>query len=187
MCRNHGNSNVMQPLVLNMFLRRKRLHVSSCRVTDVEHFDPRAILATRYSYLNCYNCIPPLIFIFQLQGKAFEFGKNLAFAHQLKEDFQTLREQRSPVVPYSASVILSCRQAEAKTLLNQIFTEKDKERLDSYYFKLAEVIMDGDVIFRLKELCLSYANRALKSLNLFPASEAKDALINIANSCTIQE
>ncbi|XP_068699044.1 all trans-polyprenyl-diphosphate synthase PDSS2-like [Montipora foliosa] len=123
----------------------------------------------------------------ELQREAFEFGKNLAFAHQLKEDYQTLREQRCPVVPHSAPVILSGGQTEAKGLLNQIFSEKEKEKLESLHLKLADVIMNGDAIFRLKELCLSYSNRALQSLSLFPDSEAKHALMNVANSCTIQE
>jgi len=123
----------------------------------------------------------------ELQDKAFEFGKNIAYAHQLKEDLQTLREQKSPVVLYSAPVILSSGHAEVKRLLNQIFEEKDTDKLDQLHQELINCLVNGETMAKMKELCLFSVSRALDSLNLFPNSEAKEALMNIANSCTIQE
>ncbi|XP_029213966.2 all trans-polyprenyl-diphosphate synthase PDSS2-like [Acropora muricata] len=123
----------------------------------------------------------------ELQNEAFQFGKNLAFAHQLKEELQTLREQKSLIVPYSAPVILACRNTEVKRLLNHIHLEKIKDNGENLHLKLADVIVRGDVVARLKELCQSYANKALQSLVVFPDSEAKQALVNITNSCSIQE
>lgn len=127
------------------------------------------------------------LFLFQLQNEAFEFGKNLALAHQLKEDLQTLREQKSVIVPYSAPVILACRNTEVKRLLNLILLEKIKDNGENLHLKLADVIVRGDVVAQLKELCQSYANKAFQSLVVFPDSEAKQALVNITNSCSIHE
>lgn len=123
----------------------------------------------------------------ELQNESFQFGKNLAFAHQLKEELHTLREQKSLIVPYSAPVILACRNTEVKRLLNHIHLEKIKDNGENLHLRLADVILRGDVVARLKELCQSYANKALQSLVVFPDSEAKQALINITNSCSIHE
>lgn len=141
------------------------------------------------SVLSCQPFLISFVAInsFQLQDKAFEFGKNLALAHQLKEDLQTLHVQKSHVVPYSAPVILSSGRKEVKTLLNQIFVEKGIEELDHLYQQLTTEVANGESIQQIKELCLFYASRALESLSLFPNSEAKQALVNITNSCTIQE
>ena len=74
-----------------------------------------------------------------------------------------------------------------KRLLNQIFEEKDTEKLDQLHQELTSSVVHGGAIAQIKELCSFYASRALESLDLFPNSEAKQALVNITNSCTIQE
>lgn len=117
---------------------------------------------------------------------AFQFGKNLAFAHHLKEDLLTLQEQKSSAVLYSAPVILSAGKTEVKRLVNQIFSEKDTEELNRLHQELTNEVVKREVVSETKGLCLSYANRALEALKLFPNSEAKQALVNIANSCTVQ-
>ena len=82
-------------------------------------------------------------------------------------------------------MILASGHAEVKRLLNQIFEEKDTDKLDQLHQELINCLVNGETMAKMKELCLFSVGRALDSLNLFPNSEAKEALMNIANSCTI--
>lgn len=123
---------------------------------------------------------------FQLQEKAFEFGKNIAYAHQLKEDLQSLHEQKSTTILYSAPVILSSSRTEVKKLLNEIFSEENTDQLDQLYQELSSMVLQGEAVAQTKELSSFYGKTALESLRVFPESDAKQALVNIANSCTYQ-
>jgi len=120
---------------------------------------------------------------FQLQEKAFEFGKNIAYAHQLKDDFQSLQEQKSTAILYSAPIILSSNHTEVKKLLNEIFSEENTDKLDQLHQELSGMVVQEETVIQLKELSSFFSKRALDSLDLFPESDAKEALVNIANSC----
>lgn len=123
---------------------------------------------------------------FQLQEKAFEFGKNIAYAHQLKEDLQSLHEQKSNIILHSAPVILSSNRTVVKKLLNEIFSEENADKLDQLYQELSSMVVQREIVAQTKELSSFYGKRALESLCAFPESDAKNALVNIANSCTYQ-
>lgn len=123
---------------------------------------------------------------FQLQEKAFEFGKNIAYAHQLKEDLQSLHEQKSTTILHSAPVILSSSQTEVKKLLNEIFSEENTEKLDQLYQELSGMVIQEETVAQIKKLSSFYGKTALETLCVFPESDAKKALVNIANSCTYQ-
>ena len=123
---------------------------------------------------------------FKLQEKAFEFGKDIAYAHQLKEDLQSLQEQKSTAILYSAPVILSSNQTEVKKLLNEIFSEENTDKLNQLYQELSSMVAQGETVAEAKELSSFYGKKALESLCVFPESDAKKALVNIANSCTYQ-
>ena len=125
-------------------------------------------------------------FLFQLQETAFEFGKNIGFAHQLKKDLQALLEEKSTTILHTAPVIISSKQTEVKTLIMQILLEKNTEKLDHLLQELSSIASQGETLTKMKDLSLDYGEKALQSLQLFPDSDAKQALINIANSCTLQ-
>ncbi|KAL9969278.1 hypothetical protein ACROYT_G021474 [Oculina patagonica] len=122
----------------------------------------------------------------ELQEKAFEFGKNIAYAHQLKEDLQSLHEQKSTTILHSAPVILSSSQTEVKKLLNEIFSEENTEKLDQLYQELSGMVIQEETVAQIKKLSSFYGKTALETLCVFPESDAKKALVNIANSCTYQ-
>ena len=84
-------------------------------------------------------------------------------------------------------MILAGEKSKEKRLLNQISVETNKEKLDQLHEGLRSLVINEESASQIKELCLFYANRALRSLDLFPDSEAKQALVNIANSCTVQQ
>ncbi|KAK3747752.1 hypothetical protein QZH41_000509 [Actinostola sp. cb2023] len=56
----------------------------------------------------------------KLQEKAFEFGQNIAYAHQLKEELQSLQNQHSPVNITSIPVILSLNNPGTKHLVKTL-------------------------------------------------------------------
>lgn len=122
----------------------------------------------------------------ELQETAFEFGKNIGFAHQLKKDLQALHEEKSTTILHTAPVIISSKQTEVKTLIMQILSEKNTEKLDHLLQELSSIAFQGETLTKMKDLSLDYGEKALQSLQLFPDSDAKQALINIANSCTLQ-
>lgn len=127
-----------------------------------------------------------VITYFQLQEKAFEFGKNIACAHQLKEDLQALHEHKSSTILYIAPVILSSNRTEVKQLLNQIFSEENTEKLEQLHQELKGMVAEEETMAQMNKLSSFYGKKALESLHVFPESEAKQALVNIANSCTYQ-
>jgi len=70
-----------------------------------------------------------------------------------------------------------------KKLLNEIFSEENTDKLDQLHQELSGVVTQEETVVQLKELSTLFGKRALDSLNLFPESDAKEALVNIANSC----
>ncbi|PFX34649.1 Decaprenyl-diphosphate synthase subunit 2 [Stylophora pistillata] len=122
----------------------------------------------------------------ELQETAFEFGKNIGFAHQLKKDLQALHDEKSTTILHTAPVIISSKQPHVKTLIMQILAEKNTEKLDDLLQELAFTASQGETSSTMKDLSLGYGKKALQSLQLFPDSDAKQALVNIANSCTLQ-
>ena len=70
-----------------------------------------------------------------------------------------------------------------KKLLTQIFSEENTDKLDQLHKELSGMVLQEETIVQLKELSSFFGKRALDSLDLFPESDAKEALVNIANSC----
>ena len=70
-----------------------------------------------------------------------------------------------------------------KKLLTEIFSEENTDKLDQLHKELSGMVLQEETIVQLKELSSLFGKRALDSLDLFPESDAKEALVNIANSC----
>jgi len=70
-----------------------------------------------------------------------------------------------------------------KKLLNEIFSEENTDKLDQLHQELCGMVVQEETLVQLKELSSFFGRRALDSLDLFPESDAKEALVNIANSC----
>ena len=101
----------------------------------------------------------------------------------MKEDFQSLQEQKSTAILCSAPIILSSNRTEVKNLLNEIFSEENTDKLDQLHKELSGMVVQEETVVQLKELSSFFGKRALDSLDFFPESDAKDALVNIAKSC----
>ena len=71
-----------------------------------------------------------------------------------------------------------------KKLLNEIFSEENTDNLDQLHKELSNMVVQEETVVQLKELSSFFGKRALDSLGLFPESDAKEVLINIANSCS---
>lgn len=104
----------------------------------------------------------------------------------MKKDLQALHEEKFTTILHTAPVIISSKQTEVKTLIMQILLEKNTEKLDHLLQELSSIASQGETLTKMKDLSLDYGEKALQSLQLFPDSDAKQALINIANSCTLQ-
>jgi len=70
-----------------------------------------------------------------------------------------------------------------KKLLNEIFSEENTDKLDQLHKELSDMVVQEETVIQLKELSSFFGKRALDALDMFPESDAKEALINIANSC----
>ena len=84
---------------------------------------------------------------------------------------------------YSAPIMISSKHTEVKKLLTEIFSEENTDKLDQLHQELSGMVFQEETIVQLKELSSFFSKRALDSLDLFPESDAKEALVNIANSC----
>ena len=84
---------------------------------------------------------------------------------------------------YSAPIIISNKHTEVKKLLTEIFSEENTDKLDQLHQELSGIVFQEETIVQLKEFSSFFSKRALDSLDLFPESDAKEALVNIANSC----
>lgn len=72
-----------------------------------------------------------------------------------------------------------------KKLVNCIFEEKNSEKLGAFQEELRNLVTSNQSVQEMEELCSFYANKALESLDLFPDSEAKQALVNITKSSAV--
>ena len=72
-----------------------------------------------------------------------------------------------------------------KKLVNCIFEEKNSEKLGAFQEQLRNLVTSNQSVQEMEELCSFYANKALESLDLFPDSEAKQALVNITKSSAV--
>ena len=86
---------------------------------------------------------------------------------------------------YSTPVILASGQTEVKKLVNCIFVEKNSEKLGGFQEELRNLVTSSQSVKQMEELCSFYANKALESLDSFPDSEAKQALVNITKSSAL--
>ncbi|KAK6170920.1 hypothetical protein SNE40_019203 [Patella caerulea] len=113
------------------------------------------------------------------QKKAFEFGKNMAYAQQLNEDLKPfitpddnidqMSISSAPVIKY----ILSQTPALPVSTLNNLDNRK-----------ILNLVKEGSIIKDCQNLCLEYGQIAIDSLDVFPDSQAKSALINIVQAVT---
>jgi len=117
----------------------------------------------------------------QLQEKAFEFGQNIAFAHQLKEELQCIQNQQSPINIVSLPAILSLNNEHSKELIKTLIKTKAKDDFELYeeLSKNLHQFLDSECVTIVEDMMSDYSQKALAALKEFPDSETKVALENI--------
>ena len=123
-----------------------------------------------YSFRSvCYQIYLQL----QYEDAGFAFGKNLAQLQKVSKDFQELNGELKTISLHNVAVIQNKHILPSYQLtkpLNTIICVKKttKEQLQSL-----------ETFQRLENLVKDYGNSALKSLEIFPNSEAKNCLDNL--------
>lgn len=115
-----------------------------------------------------------------LQGHAFEFGKNMAYAYQLNEDIKPFNDPEHHIKDLVSTSAPYIRMLESSgggihSSISDTFLEPQK-LVSSASAKFAAE--------ECQEMCKGYGRTATAILDNFPNSEAKDALINIINAVT---
>ncbi|CAH1799425.1 unnamed protein product [Owenia fusiformis] len=118
----------------------------------------------------------------EMQDKAFQYGKHLAFAHQLHEDLQPFThptdENGDQISLGSAPVILHYSKPENKPHLNRLLDSHVDQK------KLRDTILSGTAVEETKRHCKENGKIAINAIESFPSSEAKTALENMINAVT---
>ncbi|NWR71026.1 DLP1 synthase, partial [Centropus unirufus] len=111
----------------------------------------------------------------EIQDMAFQYGKHMSMSHKLHSDLQ-------PFVKESSGDTTAFSLNSAPAVLHQEFL--GREAWIKQIRELQEAIKAGKGVTSAIDLCRSHGNRALAALELFPASEARDALANIVYAVT---
>ncbi|KXJ27494.1 decaprenyl-diphosphate synthase subunit 2 [Exaiptasia diaphana] len=133
---------------------------------------------------SCHSVLKLVNHTDKLQEKAFQFGENIAYAHQLKEELQSTKIHQSPLSITSLPVILSLNNDGCTDLVNTLIKTKAKDDFDSYeeLSKGLHQFIDSDSVKVVEELMAQYSHKALEALKDFPDSETKLALENIVHT-----
>ncbi len=121
-----------------------------------------------------------------MQELAYEFGKCMAYIHQLNEDMQPFvssslfGDDTNGASITSAPVVL-CYQNHRDTFEDLGFLGKPLDNST----KLIRLIENSSAVEECRDLCASYSRQALDLLSQFPASEARDALERMIRAATL--
>ena len=124
------------------------------------------------------------ISILQLQDAAFNFGTNISYAHQLKEELQNLRDGKMPANVITAPIVMSLEKPRTRSFVELISLNSkcDEETKESSYRQFQEHIIETGLPKQIKNFIRNYTDEAIAALSDFPQSDAKAVLQNIAHS-----
>ncbi|BFZ09641.1 hypothetical protein BsWGS_12682 [Bradybaena similaris] len=112
---------------------------------------------------------------------AFAFGENTTYAQQLCKDIIpfTQQDELSALTLTSAPIYL---YREMVTLDEFKHLEQLWQGGPANLKKIASIVVRSGVLDQGKKLCLQYRNKAIASLECYPASDAKVALVNMVTA-----
>ncbi|XP_064614725.1 all trans-polyprenyl-diphosphate synthase PDSS2-like [Liolophura sinensis] len=119
----------------------------------------------------------------EMQQQAFDFGLNMAYAHQLHDDLKPFlqpEESDNAINLLSAPVVCHIQSCKENGTFSSVLDDTDVINHSKVY---AEVLA-GPSISVCRERCVEYGSRATAALTGFKSSEAKAALINIIKAVT---
>ncbi|XP_028414709.1 decaprenyl-diphosphate synthase subunit 2-like [Dendronephthya gigantea] len=107
------------------------------------------------------------------EDAGFAFGKNLAHLQKISKDFQELKGELETISLNNAAII------ENKHILSPDQLTKSLNTFISVEKTMKEQLQSFEIFKSLEDLANDYGNSALKSLEIFPNSEAKNCLDNL--------
>ncbi|EDO38895.1 predicted protein [Nematostella vectensis] len=128
---------------------------------------------------SCQAALKLLSHSTELQEKAYEFGKNIAFAQHLKDELENLQSNQPAMTLNSASVILSLAEPQVQKMVKKVRENSNPIKNERLGRKIMEHVIAGDAPRRMKTLLMEYSQGALDAVLYFPESEARQALLNI--------
>ncbi|KAM8913518.1 all trans-polyprenyl-diphosphate synthase PDSS2 [Spinachia spinachia] len=121
------------------------------------------------------------------QSWAFKYGKHISLGHKLNSDLQ-------PFVKSDAEELASFSLCAAPVLFHQqiVGQERWRQQLQQAttlrnqldYSQLLAAVKSEKGVSSAVDLCRYHGNRALEAIQVFPSSEARSALENIASAVT---
>ncbi|KAI4888724.1 hypothetical protein NFI96_005860 [Prochilodus magdalenae] len=120
----------------------------------------------------------------EAQTLAYQYGKHLALGHKLNSDLQPFVKSGSDPAVFSldsAPVVFHRLIVGPERWLHQLQqTQSVTKQTD--YSKLRRLIKTEQGVSQAADLCSYHGNKALEAIRLFPLSEARSALENIASA-----
>ncbi|XP_037343178.1 decaprenyl-diphosphate synthase subunit 2 [Pungitius pungitius] len=121
------------------------------------------------------------------QSLAFKYGKHISLCHKLNSDLQPfVKSDAGELAPFSLSAapVLFHRQIVGQERWRQQLQQATTLRNQLDYSKLLAAVKSEKGVSSAVDLCRYHGNRALEAIQVFPSSEARSALENIASAIT---
>ncbi|KAL6488069.1 hypothetical protein MHYP_G00046950 [Metynnis hypsauchen] len=120
----------------------------------------------------------------EAQKLAYQYGKHLALGHTLNLDLQPFLKSSSDPTVFSldsAPVVFHRLIVGPERWLHQLQQSQSTTK-QTDYSKLQRLIKTEQGVSQAADLCSYHGNKALEAIRLFPPSEARSALENIASA-----
>ncbi|KAL7889213.1 hypothetical protein AOLI_G00014710 [Acnodon oligacanthus] len=120
----------------------------------------------------------------EAQMLAYQYGKHLALGHTLNLDLQPFLKSSSDPTLFSldsAPVVFHRLVVGPERWLHQLQQSQSTTK-QTDYSKLRRLIKTEQGVSQAADLCSYHGNKALEAIRLFPPSEARSALENIASA-----
>ncbi|KAL6105139.1 pdss2 [Pungitius sinensis] len=121
------------------------------------------------------------------QSLAFKYGKHISLCHKLNSDLQPfVKSDAGELASFSLSAapVLFHRQIVGQERWRQQLQQATTLRNQLDYSKLLAAVKSDKGVSSAVDLCRYHGNRALEAIQVFPSSEARSALENIASAIT---
>lgn len=118
-----------------------------------------------------------------IQECAFEFGKNLAYAHQLNDDMKPFVDStKGSAISITAATapLVNLIEKQGSNVFPSLMTAFTSPAQKMKIFSL----VNEDTLEECRKQCLEFEQNALKALDVFEPSDAKTALTNILFAVT---
>lgn len=114
------------------------------------------------------------------QEEAFNFGRNMAFTYQIREDLDIIEKRlHEELNALSAPTVLYYLANKEDTEFRHLLTDTR-----SNHKQICNKLVSSGSVEEAKRYCRIYGHSALESLHEFEDSEAKAALVNIVKAIT---